>query len=382
MAAQDPARQRGHVRPAQSTRFGNRRISQITTMDVEAWRAEQRAAVKPKTKGKPEAPDVYNSQSSIRTRYALVASVFKYALSLRWIAVYPCSPGRAPKVPHHELTFRTPEQVAAGVEYLDEHSASDGLIVPFAAYTGLRAEELEGLRIGDVNLFARRPFIRVQRQAHYAPKVGREYISPKSNKSIRNVPLNPCPRGSRTGGYLTHHPNAHDADALPSPGASVAARARRAARSTGVPSSTTTTFTGSAASSQSSPRCTPPRCAGTTSAASTPAREPAPACLSSASPSSWGTLTSPQCTSTTCTRSTTWTAWQPRRVVVPWHGSALGTTLERTGCEPLDKRYREQDSGLCFGLRRLPIAVASVTTLLADPQRLCHLQRHIRIGRR
>ncbi|MFD5225274.1 hypothetical protein ACFWHT_06580 [Microbacterium sp. NPDC058342] len=48
-------------------------------MDVEAWLAQQRAAVKPKPKGKPDAPDVHYSQSSIRTRYVLVASVFKYA---------------------------------------------------------------------------------------------------------------------------------------------------------------------------------------------------------------------------------------------------------------------------------------------------------------
>ncbi|MFD5225273.1 hypothetical protein ACFWHT_06575 [Microbacterium sp. NPDC058342] len=40
---------------------------------------------------------------------------------------------------HHELSFLTPEQVAAVVEYLGDHNAPDGLIVQFAAYTGLRA---------------------------------------------------------------------------------------------------------------------------------------------------------------------------------------------------------------------------------------------------
>ncbi|MGR0318086.1 site-specific integrase [Agromyces sp. ZXT2-3] len=116
----------------------------------------------------------------------------------------------------YELTFLAPEQVAAIVERLDD-SAPDGLIVQFAAYTGLRAGELEGLRIGDVNLFARQPHVRVQRQAQYTPKVGWECITPKSNKSIRNVPLEPA-LADRLRDYLEHHPHRHDRDAMLWPG--------------------------------------------------------------------------------------------------------------------------------------------------------------------
>jgi integrase len=89
--------------------------------------------------------------------------------------------------------------------------------VQFAAYTGLRAGELEGLRIGDVNLFARQPFVRVQRQAQYAPKVGWEYITPKTPQSIRNVPLNSV-LVARLREYLTQLPLAHDATAPLWPG--------------------------------------------------------------------------------------------------------------------------------------------------------------------
>ncbi|WP_334147557.1 tyrosine-type recombinase/integrase [Microbacterium sp.] len=190
--------------------FGNRRISQITTMDVEAWLAKQRSEVSERT-GRPY------SQSSIRNRYVLIASVFKYALGLRLIAADPCSPVRIPKVQHFELTFLSPEQISSVVSYLDSHNAPDGLIVQFAAYSGLRAGELEALRVGDVNLFARQPFVRVQRQAQFTPKVGWEFITPKTSNSIRNVPLNNV-LVARLREYLAEHPFAHDASAPLWPG--------------------------------------------------------------------------------------------------------------------------------------------------------------------
>jgi len=194
-----------HIYPT----FGDRRINAVTTMDVEAWLAEQRAAISPKTK-RPY------SQSSIRTRYVAVAAVFKYATQLRLINVDPCIPVRIPKVEHHELTFLSPEQVNAVVERLDAEPP-DGLVVQFAAYTGLRAGELQGLRIRDVNLFARQPHVHVQRQAQYEPKRGWQYLTPKSAKSIRKVPLHPV-LVPRLREFVAAHPFANDPDAMFWPG--------------------------------------------------------------------------------------------------------------------------------------------------------------------
>jgi len=204
---------RNHIYPE----FGNRRITQITTMDIEQWLADQRAAVKPKPKDNPDAPDEHYSQSSIRTRYVALSSVFKYALSLRLIAADPCSPVRIPKVEHHELTFLMPEQIAAVVARLDDLSAPDGLIVQFAAYTGLRAGELEGLRIRDINLFARTPYVRVERQAQYMPRVGWEYPTPKTKNSIRKVPLEAV-LAQRLREHLEQHPRGADPEAALWPG--------------------------------------------------------------------------------------------------------------------------------------------------------------------
>ncbi|WP_230667744.1 tyrosine-type recombinase/integrase [Microbacterium sp. MEC084] len=202
-----------HIYPT----FGHRRINAITTMDIEAWLAAQRSAVKPRPKNAPEdAPDEHYSQSSIRTRYVALSSVFKYALQLRLISSDPCGPVRIPKVQHHELTFLTPEQVAAVVEHFAD-TPPDGLIILTAAYTGLRAGELEGLRIRDVNLFARSPFIHVQRQAQYSPREGWQYITPKSAKSIRKVPLNRT-LAERLREHIAQHPHRNDPDAMLWPG--------------------------------------------------------------------------------------------------------------------------------------------------------------------
>ena len=189
--------------------FGDRRINTVTTMDIEEWLAEQRAAVSPKTK-RPYA------QSSIRTRYVAVAATFKYAVQLRLITVDPCIPVRIPKVQHHELTFLSPGQVNAVVDYLDMEPP-DGLVVQFAAHTGLRAGELQGLRLRDVNLFARTPYVHVQRQAQYEPRKGWQYIAPKSAKSIRKVPLHPA-LVPRLRDHVAAHPFANDPDAMFWPG--------------------------------------------------------------------------------------------------------------------------------------------------------------------
>lgn len=201
-----------HIYPT----FGARRINTITTMDIEAWLADQRAALKPKPKDKPNAPDEHYSQSSIRTRYVNLAAVFKYATQLRLIAADPCAPVRIPKVQHDELTFLTAAQVNAVVEHMDAEEP-DGLVVQFAAYTGLRAGELMGLRIRDVNLFARQPYVHVQRQAQYEPKQGWQYITPKTKNAVRKVPLHPV-LVTRLREFVAAHPYGNDPEARLWPG--------------------------------------------------------------------------------------------------------------------------------------------------------------------
>ncbi|MFC6356697.1 tyrosine-type recombinase/integrase [Luethyella okanaganae] len=127
-----------HIYPA----FGARRITTITSMDVEAWAADLRTKVAPKT-GRPYPA------SSVRTMIAL-SKVFKYAQRHRLITVNPCTGVERPRVVREEPVFLSPVQVERVADWLDVVPPC-GLIIRFAAYTGLRPGELEALRIRDTN---------------------------------------------------------------------------------------------------------------------------------------------------------------------------------------------------------------------------------------
>ena len=110
--------------------------------------------------------------------------------------------------------FLTAAQVESLAELLD-FQCPYGLLVQFAAYTGLRAGELTGLRIRDLNLKAGHVEVR-QTLQHIAGEwvVG----TPKSARSTRNVPLVSRALVVDLREYLVTHPRSGDPDALVWPG--------------------------------------------------------------------------------------------------------------------------------------------------------------------
>jgi integrase len=113
-----------------------------------------------------------------------------------------------PRVTKEARAFLDPAQVRAVAKKLDAFEPY-GLIVRFAAYTGLREGELAALRIRDVNLLHRR--VEVRRTLHRV-KGGWEIGTPKSTRSIRDVPLGRSPVGELTK-YLARHPRHNEPDA-------------------------------------------------------------------------------------------------------------------------------------------------------------------------
>lgn len=67
------------------------------------------------------------------------------------------------------------------------------------------------MRIRDINFLRRH--VDVRRQAQHTPKVGWEYIKPKSAKSVRDVPLAPSLLLALRD-HIAAHPNRSDPDAL------------------------------------------------------------------------------------------------------------------------------------------------------------------------
>lgn len=115
--------------------FGDRRVSAITPARVESYlRRLTDAGMKPGT---------------VRSVYAALRAALNTAVRLRMIAANPCIGVKLPRAHAHEMLFLGAEQVATLAEAIHPHFR---VLVYTAAYTGLRAGELGGLRRRDLDL--------------------------------------------------------------------------------------------------------------------------------------------------------------------------------------------------------------------------------------
>ncbi|MCO4239566.1 site-specific integrase [Pseudarthrobacter sp. MDT3-28] len=188
---------RVHAYPA----FGSRRISTITSQEIEKWVADLRA--KPTPGGKAR------SEGSVRGSFLRVQKIFTYAVQHRLISFSPMTALKKPSLPQNNPNFLTLGQVTALTERLDAFEPY-GLIVRFAVWTGLRSGELGALRIRDIDLLHKE--VRVERTMSWV-KEGWIYTTPKSARSRRAVPLLSDSLIDELTAYLRQHPNRSDADA-------------------------------------------------------------------------------------------------------------------------------------------------------------------------
>ncbi|WP_236745732.1 tyrosine-type recombinase/integrase [Mycobacteroides abscessus] len=106
----------------------------------------------------------------------------QYAVEQDWIVKNPASSTTFPRLTHHEHVYLT----AFEVEELAGLCGAQGDVVLLLAYTGLRFGELVGLRVGDVDLNARR--VRVRRSI---TQVGGKMVTggTKTAAGLRSVPI-------------------------------------------------------------------------------------------------------------------------------------------------------------------------------------------------
>ncbi|MFI0143838.1 tyrosine-type recombinase/integrase [Streptomyces globisporus] len=190
---------KNHITPA----FGQRRIGSLRARDIEKWIAKLAKNVAPGT---------------VRTIYNVLNKAMKYAIRHEWLVVNPCTGVSLPKDNSEivdERHFLNAQQVQALASALEAKEQWFGLLVRMAAFTGLRAGELAALRVGDVNLF--RGEIQVRRTVRRAKGGEWLYTSPKSKKSVRDVPL-PGSLARELRAWLEAHPNRTDPAALLWPG--------------------------------------------------------------------------------------------------------------------------------------------------------------------
>jgi integrase len=185
-----------HVLPT----FGPRRITSVTSQEVEAWVASLTA------KGL--------SPASVRGTCVALNKMFRYAQRHDLVAKNPCAGTELPRSPVQEMRCLTPAQVEMLASELDKHDPY-GLLVRFAAYTGLRAGELAGLQVRDVNLL--RKTVRVERTLQRARGEGWTLATPKSDRSTRTVPLRSS-LANQLSEYLSTHPRRDESEAALWPG--------------------------------------------------------------------------------------------------------------------------------------------------------------------
>ncbi|HTX55238.1 MAG TPA: site-specific integrase [Candidatus Baltobacteraceae bacterium] len=161
--------------------FGGNAIAAITPRDCEQFLA---ALV-----GRGLTP------ATLKHHWSVLRNVFVYALRHKAITANPVdgvdfsvSSAQRRNRRHHPLTA---EQVAAVANSIGERHPVYELMTYFAAYTGLRAEELAGLEVGDL-VFAPGPSCTVHVRRAKKRQAG-EWTTDtlKSARSRRDVPLPP-----------------------------------------------------------------------------------------------------------------------------------------------------------------------------------------------
>lgn len=142
---------------------------------------------------------------------------FRYAQHDRLISYTPCDGIKLPtydEAKRFQSVFLNATQVESVAKQLVPF-APYGLIPRFAAYTGLRAGEMAGLCVRDVDLFAGHVSVR-----QTAQRIGGEWVygTPKSRRSVRDVPLMHSGLIAELRRYKMQHPNSGNPDALFWPG--------------------------------------------------------------------------------------------------------------------------------------------------------------------
>ena len=140
-------------------------IGEVQHMDVQQW-----------------VFDMTNSGTgpdSVRGAFRTLHEIVKLAIRARKLSLDPCDGVQLPRVERREMLFLEPPQVNDLAEAIEISFPGFGwgLMVKFAAYSGLRAGELGGLQVRDLDLLHQR--IRV----HRARKADGSDGNPKSGST-------------------------------------------------------------------------------------------------------------------------------------------------------------------------------------------------------
>ena len=155
------------------------------------------------------------SQKTIRNVYTPLATTLQYAVDHRIIRTSPCTRLRTPRrtaEPEFEGHFPSSKQVQAIADDVAGAHPMHGLLVRCVAAVGLRAGEVSGLQLRDVDLdlgviHVRRTLTRDREQR------GRVVGTHKSKRSVREVPVPDEVLLAELADFCTRHPHSDDQQA-------------------------------------------------------------------------------------------------------------------------------------------------------------------------
>jgi integrase len=128
-------------------KFGRRKISSVTTAEIERWYAELRDGPRPL------------GARSIRCCRTVLSAMFTAAVRWGYLPSSPVNRARVPRAPKWAPRAPEPEHVAARVAAAEERDPDLGVFARMAVALGARRGELAALRWTDVDL--ERGFVRI-----------------------------------------------------------------------------------------------------------------------------------------------------------------------------------------------------------------------------
>ena len=157
-------RYEGIIRNHFIPRFGDKKLSRITTGMLQGYVAERLSQVSPTT---------------VLQEVVLFKEMFKHAQSWGYIKHNPAQNIQRPRREKKEIDILTPEEIELLLENTHEHYRVAFLI---AVMTGLRAGELWGLKWDDIDWYSKQIYVR-------RTLWNGEFHTPKSRHSIRKVDI-------------------------------------------------------------------------------------------------------------------------------------------------------------------------------------------------
>lgn len=157
------------------------------------------------------------SPATVRNTFVALTKVCKYAVRHGYIASNPCTGTPLPRTTDpteafsgQVLTRDEVETVAKSLDY------PFGLLLRFMAYTGLRAGEVAGLHIADLDPL--NGTVQVRRTVQRIKGEGWVATAPKTRRSARKVPILATDLLTDMRKFLDQHPNRANPDAMLWPG--------------------------------------------------------------------------------------------------------------------------------------------------------------------